>query len=136
MEHVQGLPRDVYVIAIGGKAIKGTLQQCWNNLSQSRHNNIGIPADICFLCPLIDFSGSSSSMLLISVLSLWQIQGSHNTLSLHVYNLVISVNDEGERIGKCLIVLNGIHLISVKMMLPWSMSFNHSREIFPNFKRH
>lgn len=46
------------------------------------------------------------------------------------------INDEGEGKGKYLIVLNAIHLMSDKMMFPWSMPFNHSREIYTNFNRH
>ena len=46
------------------------------------------------------------------------------------------INDEGEGKVKCLIALNGIHLMSDKMMFPWSMPFNHSRDIFPNFNNH
>lgn len=45
-------------------------------------------------------------------------------------------NDEGEGKGKCLIVLNGICLMSDKMILSCSMPFNHSREVFPDFNRH
>lgn len=46
-----------------------------------------------------------------------------------------NVNGEGEGKSKCLIVLNGIHLMSDIMILPWSMPFSHSREVFPNFNK-